>query len=819
MSRRWLVALLVILGCGLAVLLLRDRAGLGDAASPTRGVSAHGADEGELQPPVAQDPPTESRAPITDASPTTASPPSNDAAVDHPVVVVTDSQGTTVSDAVVEITGEGPLGSHRTDSQGRCPLPVKVGNGSVQLRISAPGFVSQGIRYSTAPEIPITLDRALVVHGRVLDSVSSAPIAGASLRWSAIGVGEQPSLLGASDGRFEVASVPAGKSCTWYVTAPDYATKREERTVIGGDRELTFVLERGVPTEFEVVDAADGSPIRGAVAERFGDRISSDTAGRIATSSFLAAGESAASFSVEADGFCTLHAIVRPGDAAPSRPLRLTLVRGVALEGVVKFTDGVAVRHAMVRLDYERNWRNRDARKVPAGIELPEGWSIEGQVRSQSAQTADDGQFVFRGLEPVSENYRLVIFGPDHDATVREIGLTAEPGMTTSIEVILPVVGAVGIVNGKVTLNGEPCLGSVAWKGATRSGSAGLEHGTFHLESVECGAVTIRAEILGFEWSERCRHLIEEGKQVTVGTDVPVVADIALSIPTAVIGGRVLGPDGSPAVDVEVTAYSRDACMYARAKSAADGQFAFQVDRGVDSYVVEAGHGAASISIDQVAPGRQDLELRLHATARLRLRVTDRDSREPTVAFHLRFRRDGGEQQFDSQIPMGPSPLRVDENGWYLIELAQGRYELLVSDSLRPTVEYLPSAPLIVDVSPTAPPIEVEREKGRECVVQLAPDQQAWPADTYTVLLLESRWSNDVEIDGSNWRVAPSLEGYQLHASRIVRFDRDGTARITRLGDGPYRFMVFPPTMSISPAEIASVPAGGEPMVIRWAKN
>jgi hypothetical protein len=815
MSRRAVIVVLVLLGCGLAVLLLRGGASRGDAVAPAAGASVAAAGERDSQSPTVADVPAPARAPTADRNAESLHAPTASDQAEHVVVVVTDTLGTAVANATVEITGEGPLGSHLADTWGMCPLPVVVGNGSVQLRVSAAGFVPYGIRHSLGPTIPITLDRALTVRGRVTDSASHA-IAAARVRCTIIGAGEQ-ALTTNADGSFEMSGVPEAKPCTWVIGADGFVSKQDQRGVVDSQQSLVFELEPGIPIVLDIVGADTGLPIADATATRLGDELRSDASGRIATTAFLGTTEGRTALSIIAKNFCRVNAVVHLGEATVERPLRVQLVRTCTLDGFVRSASGAPIADTTLRLESDR-WRRMSSNEAPAPvIELPPGWSLGGEHRSESFVTTAAGSYHFDGLDPRSANYRLVVIAPERDVVVRDIENTGEPGATTQINVDLPDRGQVGSVNGKVMLNGKPCYGFVRWQGRTRDGSGQIEpNGSFRLESVECGSVKVTPDLPKFMRSERCLGKLADGKTIVVDPNAVASVDFEVTIPTATISGRVTRGNSEPAEGVVVSAWARNTCLGGEAKTEADGTFALEVDSEEPLYTVQAGEGAERVTQSEVAPGTKGLGLVLHGTARVRVRVVDSNSSEALTQFHLRFRGEGGDQQFDTDSR--PSSIASDRSGWYVIEVAQGRYELTVTDSLTEITDYLPPAPISVDVSANPDPIEVRRSKGEACMLQLAADQVRWPDDV-VVVLVESRWYGDVDWDGKRWNAGPALTGYGLAMSRMVRFDESGRARIRKLNPGPYRFKAMPPTIVVEPAEIQGVPVNGEPLVIRWRKN
>ncbi len=747
--------------------------------------------------------------------------------IDNPVVVVVvDENEAPISGATVEITDEGPVGFFAADEQGRCVLPIESGNSSVQLRVSADGYVTYRVRYSRSPEIPITLHRSLHIRGRVVEAGVHTAIAYASVHVtpSASGGGVDLRTTAGESGEFEIDGIPAAEVSSWVAEADGFATSKRDLKVSSSDSDIVLQLSKGVPMTFAVVDASTRSPIAGAHVYGNDSELTADASGRIMTSALLAVGAKEAGIRARADGYCDLLLRVTSVAAASAAVFELPLVQTIKITGTVRNRAGAALENATVaiRSAPRTGHAQLDAALVAPLVALPSGSTVVSQYPYPSATTDHDGRFVIDGVLPWYSQYQYVAYAPGCRALINAIKETGEPGTTMTLDIVLVPVGDVSTLTGSITLNGVPCLARVSWKGATRDGSARTgDDGRYRIDNVECGDVALTVAFGGFGMVGRCRDLLPCERRVQVQRDGDCRADFAFNLDLATIRGRVMAADGSPAKGISVDAFAPDSCWAEHGTTDVDGRFDLHVDPAVARYGLEVGHGVDSVTLSDVAPNTSDLKVVLPGAAQLRVRVLSAETHESQTRFHITLHDErNGHQEFDSVIQMGPTKPEPDVDGWYLVDVKPGRYQLIVGDSFGEPSGQLPSSAsnVVVRIGEKVP-IEFVREKGLSVELTLAPDQQPWSAQEFTAVLLEPSLWNDVDLGSNGWNLGPSVQGVNVIKSRTVRFDEKGRATVKALAPGTYRFKVFPATMSIEPSEVTVPLANDQPLEIRWTRK
>ena len=246
-----------------------------------------------------------------------------------------------------------------------------------------------------------------------------------------------------------------------------------------------------------------------------------------------------------------------------------------------------------------------------------------------NATTAEDGSFTLSGLAPGPVQLMLV-----SQFTREQRSVTAP---TRDLVIELPPGGR---VTGRVVdqSSGKPLTDFQAGISLSRSGGGRVmlmppqlepftsDDGTFTLENVPAGAMTLVAEAPGYA-SGRANVTIEEGK---------TVEDVEVALQPAVrLYGRVTGADGGPLAGVEVSPAPA-------AVSGGGGAFGFMSDSATTN-------AAGEYSLDGLTAGEATFLFQHDAHASSRKTVTLR----------------GSETRLDAQLAAG-RPVRgmvVDEGG------------------------------------------------------------------------------------------------------------------------------------------------------------
>ncbi|MCK6447276.1 MAG: carboxypeptidase-like regulatory domain-containing protein [Planctomycetes bacterium] len=736
------------------------------------------------------------------------------------VVLVVDADGRPIERATVEITGDGPLGEHATNGEGRCTLPIAVGNEHVQLRIRAAGFVSRRVRTGREPELRFDLPRAITVHGRCITASDGAPIAGARIvarLGPGLGYGDLVTSTDAS-GRFVITGLAERGPTQWRASAEGFASRLVDDPSVLAERECVLELRLGVELSILVVDGLDRSPIAGARIETAAVELATDAEGRITSSELLSADDRHLSITVTHPGYCDLLVARETAAIGSERSLELPLLPGVRLEGRVHGDEGRPIAGAEVGL-----WRRvgvSSTDRLPTGtVPLPPDCTIRGAFE-RHAFTDADGRFTFEGLQPWCSTYRLSASSPAHVGSSQAIGELGEPASTHSVDVRLRERGAVGVVTGVVTIDGEArARVTVGWRGVSRQGTGWSdEAGRFRLEDVEVGNVALTPTLPGT--TGKCPRLAQDLiVEVLEGRETSV--DLAIDADTAPIRGVVLDGLGRPVPRVEVAALADGACWHAYATTDDAGRFELEVDAFVASHRLVAGSGLNSANRDHVAPGSADVELRFPQLASVRVRVVDSATGAPLAAFRLRFRADDGERtELDTHDPSVAQEFHPDARGWRTATLPVGRYAVSVRGSANGSpFDFALGAPVIVDARPGAAtaPLEIACERGNRLTLVLAAGEKAW-SDDFVVALLEPELWNSLELGDNGWTVAPEAADRGVPAGRLIQFDSTGRAVLERLPRGTLRFKSFRPNLAIEPAELVVPAPSDRPIELSWRR-
>ncbi len=807
-------ALLVVLG---AFLWLRESSH--DASARPDASTATVEESSSLRPPTSSASAERESLPVSEAAPA-VTPTSEvvDDSAPRVVVVVRDSDAVPVPGAEVEITGQGqlggqgPLGKWKCNAEGRCKLPVEPWTGGLDLRVTAKGFVTRSWSGGRKEEIVLGLWRAVDVHGRVVAADNGLPVSGARVDIGVLVAGEPEQFVFTdSNGKFELHGLPLNDDWPWWVSADGFASVRTRLKLTDPAQDIVLELARGRPLELLVVDALSDTPIEGAT---IGEAIT-NALGRASTTALMSVDDEELELLVRAPWYCSLRAPIRATTMDLTSTVRLPLLLGARLEGLVVDLQGQPVPDVDLSLDIDFSAQKRSSKEIEAfkDVVLPEGWRLEGRQRARMT-TDTGGRFHSGGLEPMCALYRLGLSrGGVELSAPREVAALGPSGSTTQTRLTIDLTPPC-VVTGTMALNGAPTKGFVAWRGPTRGGGelAGLD-GRFRLQNVEPGHVVLTPMPNGFIRSGGDCTLFPGPWTVEAPSGGEVQADLSLELEMAAISGCVVDATGVPQAGIHVVAVSSDGGCWA-GEGAADekGCFEFSVRAGQWHYRVEAGKRPNTARQDDVLAGTRDLQLVLPGSGSLRFRAVDSSTRTTLTRFALWIEDERGE----SRTAVAGNSLVADTQGWFTVDLKPGPYRLFASDLYSEPTLYLPvDAGTVLIKDTEVQQVEIPRERGLELDVQLAEGQQPWPKEV-VVLLLETATSDQVVLDKSGWTVGQAYRGISVVASRNVYFDPGGHTRITALRPGPHRFIAFPDTIAIEPTEVVVTGHEIEPLKIHW---
>lgn len=380
--------------------------------------------------------------------------------------------------AETTVRGGGPATEVVTDAAGQFIIDTLM-PGEYRLTCSGSGWRRSRETVETGPElVEVTLDEAPVLTGRVLrpdgDAISRALVQ-IDQNW-----GGGDSTSSDSEGRFRLVLEVGGDRLV--INARGFAKFRQDILDEGGD------LGDLVLSEAELVEglvlSPDGSPLSGArvTASEQGDRSQ-----RQRRASSTAWSDVDGSFTLELPqpdrrwGIKGSFPLLLESDLLTVEPrgnnitgVQLVLRWGAEVSGTV-VGDGIGVVDASVTLSYGRN-RNRN--------------------RNRSARTAEDGQFMIRGLEAGTYSLRAsaegfgdaridqLVLAPDEQRRV-EIQLQREAQLTG---IVIDHFGA-PMASVQVSVSDS----SGAWRRSTTA-----DDGHFSIDQLAPGLVDIRADTAGF---------------------------------------------------------------------------------------------------------------------------------------------------------------------------------------------------------------------------------------------------------------------------------------------------------------------------------
>jgi protocatechuate 3,4-dioxygenase beta subunit len=757
--------------------------------------------------------------PLTEEAPVAEATPALEEDPEGPrvVVLVQDLDGVPIPGAEVEITAQGPAGTWKCGDDGRCKLPIEPWTGGVDLRVSADGFISNCIGVGRSEEIVVALVRSIAVRGRVVAADGGATVAGARVALGLVECDEPaPEVVADATGAFELAGVPHRQRIRCTVTAEGFAALERWFVVLDPALEIELELQRGRELELQVVDAQSGAPIEGARIVRDATEVATDAQGHVRTAALLSVHDVEAQLATLAPGYCSLWSTIRASEVDPAKPLQLPLLRGARLEGTVVDVEGqpLAEVEINVHVDFSARKKDPNAGASLREVELPEGWSLEGS-RGGAVLSDANGRFAFDGLEPLSSFYRANLeregIGFVNRKVLPELG---PAGSTTQVQLVVDPA-ATSVIAGTMTLNGQPARGFVSWRGPTRGGGDLADlNGHYRLEGVEVGHVVLKPQPDGTGGSGDCDPFPGPWTvEARAGEEASL--DFPLELEMTTIAGRVVDASGAPKADVGVLVMSKEACWRGYAPTKNDGTFEFIVRAGPWPYFAQAGRAPDQVRREGVLAGTRDLELELPGSGKLRLRAVDARDRTALTGFVLRLEDElGATRVVDTRSNGDMTP---DPQGWYELALRPGTWKVFASDPDGERTTYLPVDGGSVSVQAGGEPqvLELERQRGLELDVQLAPGQEPWPADVF-VLALEPATADQVVLDASGWNIGQAYRGVNVTESRALRLDANRRAHVTALRPGPHRLVAFPDTIAIEPSEVVVTGSESEPIEIRW---
>ncbi len=488
-----------------------------------------------------------------------------------------------VANALVSATGSGRSFERetRTDSNGAFVLSgIPAGPFSLGALPAVGDARPRSIACEAAPDLVLERDIELpvgvLVHGRIVDATTGAPIVGAEVSegWTF-----DRKVRTDSDGRyrFEELTKDYGEVA---VRAPGYGRVERSffRQQFGDELEWDFALQPARRARGRIVDAEGTGVANAYVAaaasehDEHGDQQIDWIAGRT---------DAQGEFALEGLRPDLRHTLVarRRGHGSvvydfPAGELELATVE---LGTLVLPTPG-SVRGAVldeagepyVGLVVLLAGSNPDRGRMRAEIEL-ETWSIDGYVAEREARTDARGRFGFDDVAPGEYQARVQRPGlDDHEAQPVRVAAS----QTSELQVRIPrgasisgrVVASDGGKLPRTThLSFEPEAGGARANAPVRA------DGSFTVAGLSGARFTVRAYPYVDDGDER-QFLLATRTAVAVGT-----SDLELTLRVARrMSGVVLDLEGEPIVDAALEVLDLDGSMLDATRSDADGRFSLK---------------------------------------------------------------------------------------------------------------------------------------------------------------------------------------------------------------------------------------------------
>ena len=212
-----------------------------------------------------------------------------------------------------------------------------------------------------------------------------------------------------------------------------------------------------------------------------------------------------------------------------------------------------------------------------------------GRPVEAGAHRVLDGTFTIDGFLPWSRETRLEYRhggkGQQHalhafggPASVQWVDLCGGRGTSSVL---------MGIIVGRLLLNGEPAMGTITWKGATRKASTETEGGLFRIEDAETGTVVLSPR-LGRIDQRKCPEIVSRRSVEVIAGQVTEV-ELAYTQSPATISGWLHDSAGAPVEGASVWARGEGNCWTNRALTADDGSWTLEVSAHVAAYEIFGG--------------------------------------------------------------------------------------------------------------------------------------------------------------------------------------------------------------------------------------
>ncbi len=658
-------------------------------------------------------------------------------------VRVRDADRKPIEGATVETFADSTPGRVATRADGWATLAVAPGKGELRLFVRA-GDRHRQLQTGRRPELTVTLPWAGPLHGRVVDNLRGAPIAGATvtLNHDTCAKCDADRRLTAPDGTFLLPAVPRAEALEFVFEHADYPRQTLRLQIPGRGEPLahTFVLERGEVVAGRCVELDSRRPIHEAEVLIGSDMIAKTNVDGTFRALVRADPEFGVHLQLRRQGYCALVVTVTPPQ--PDDQVEYPLPRALELRGRVRTPQGEPLAGAWVRAS-----RDHDA-KLPPGAARNSRIEDLGMI---SAKTDADGNFVLSDLVP-GASYRVWARLVDHQPPAGQPragqSFVATPD-AAPLDLQLERIAAAGsaTIAGTFRLNGKPSAGMLQYESGKEPRWASIDpEGAFKIERLPAGKLRLIATTQNYQRTSEAGLRVE--REVELHADEALTLTLDLTIEEATIRGRVTEADGTPAVEHEVWTSTKQGDFGASVATDEAGNYELRAPTCLAEVVVGC---ARAKSREAVAPGATGVDFVLGPRGTLRVRVTREDGLLADASFAVRAAA--------ARYFQGISASAPDPDGYLTLPATPGPIQLFVS-----APDCVPQL-LSVHVT-TDSRLDVRLQRGTTVTIKLAKDHPE--GDVPYVELLDAnlgdlaavpRWTLGMRVNRS---CTPTAEGKVL---------------------------------------------------------